>query len=50
MPVSRSPLCARAKLKDRKTNKVTINYTSVEINVEKIENLILEIVKKENDR
>lgn len=37
------------KLKDRKTSKVTINYKSVEVNVEKIEQLILEILEKEKD-
>jgi len=35
------------KLKDRKASKVTINHTQVEINADKIETLILEILKRE---
>jgi hypothetical protein len=35
------------KLKDKKNSKVTINNVPVEINAEKIENLVIEILKKE---
>jgi len=38
------------KLKDRKESKITINYTSVEIDAEKIEQLIINIVKEEKDK
>jgi hypothetical protein len=35
------------KLKDRKQSKVTINNTSVEINTDKIEKLIINVLKEE---
>jgi hypothetical protein len=38
------------KLKDRKESKITINYTSVEIDAEKIEQLILNMRKEEKGR
>lgn len=37
------------KLKDRKESKVFVNYTPVEIDAEKIEHLILNILPKEKD-
>jgi hypothetical protein len=37
------------KLKDRKESKIIINYTPVEINAEKIEQLILNVLPKEED-
>lgn len=38
------------KLKYRKESKVTINYVPVEINAQKIEQLIINIVKEEKDK
>jgi hypothetical protein len=37
------------KLKKRKDNRLTINNTSVEINAEKIEQLIINILKEKKD-
>ena len=38
------------KLKDRKESKVTINHIPVEINAQKIEQLIINIVKEEKEK
>src|SRR3989337_3320418 len=38
------------KLKDKKETKIEVNYVYVEINAEKIENAILNIVQKNEDK
>ena len=37
------------KLKDRENQKITINNIPVEVNAEKIENLIIQILRKERE-
>jgi len=38
------------KLKDRKNTEITINNTSIEINADKIEQLILIILKEKEEK